>query len=145
MAKGKNQGSAKNPPSTSGNRTQATDLAPAKISRISWSYPEHAARTTRLITYCKDHNDFHLKLFLDSTEEATQQGWPRRQLTTSRDHTYQTLACAVFEHDSDPELKQVVVAHLTLFVAPMKRRFNTYVQHFVFYDLNHNASTDQSF
>ncbi|KIM66840.1 hypothetical protein SCLCIDRAFT_48456, partial [Scleroderma citrinum Foug A] len=89
-----------------------------------------AARTTRLITYCKDHNDFHLKLFLDSTEEATQQGWPRRQLTTSRDHAYQTLACAVFEHDSDPELKQAVVAHPTLFVAPMKRRFNTLCTHY---------------
>ncbi|KIM50589.1 hypothetical protein SCLCIDRAFT_145094, partial [Scleroderma citrinum Foug A] len=95
-----------------------------KISRISWSFPEHADWTTCLITYCKDNNDFRLKLFSDSTEEANQQGRTQRQLGTSRDNAYQTLACAVFEHDRDPELKQAAVSHPTLLVGPIKRRFN---------------------
>jgi len=126
MGKGKNRGGGENP-STSGKCSQATDSAPAKISRISWSYPEYAARTTRLITYCKDHDDFRVKLFSDSTEEASQQGRPQLQLATSKDHSYQTLVRAIFEHDSDPELKQAVLTHPTLFVAPIKQRFNTYV------------------
>ncbi|KIM66823.1 hypothetical protein SCLCIDRAFT_52758, partial [Scleroderma citrinum Foug A] len=66
-------------------------------------------RTTRLITYCKDNNDFHLKLFSDSTEEVNQQGRTRRQLGTSHNNAYQTLTRAVFEHDCDPELKQAAV------------------------------------
>ena len=118
MAKGKNKGCAENSPSLSGNHTP--DSVPTKISHISWSFPEHADRTTRLITYCKDNNDFRLKLFLDSTEEANQQGWTRHQLGTSHDNAYQTLMRVVFEHDCDPELKQAAVSHPTLFVGPIK-------------------------
>ena len=119
MAKGKNKGRAENSPSSSGNHTP--DSVPTKISHISWSFPEHADWTTRLITYCKDNNDFRLKLFSDSTEEANQQGRTRRQLGTSRDNAYQTLTHVVFEHDRDPELKQAAVSHPTLFVGPIKR------------------------
>ena len=143
MAKGKNKGRAENSPSSSGNQTP--DSVPTKISHISWSFPEHADRTTRLITYCKDNNDFRLKLFSDSTEEANQQGRTRHQLGTSCDNAYQTLARAVFEHDRDPDFKQAAVSHPTLFVGPIKRRFNMYVEHFIFCDLNRDASTDQSF
>ena len=123
--KGKNQGCSENHPSSSGSHTP--DLAPGKISCISWTFSEHVDQTTCLITYCKDNNDFCLKIFSNSTEDANQQGRSRHQLTISRDQAYQTLVRAVFEHDRDPELKQAVTTHPTLFVATIKQRFNMYI------------------
>ena len=121
----KNQGHSENHPSSSGSHTP--DSAPGKISRISWTFPEHADWTTRLITYCKDNNDFCLKIFSDSTKDVNQQGQLWRQLTVSHDQAYQTLARAVFEHDCDPELRQAITTHPTLFVEPIKQRFNRYI------------------
>ena len=142
MAKGKIRDMQTNYPSPSGSYT--TDLAPGEISCISWMFPEHAEQTTRLITYCKNNNDFHLKIFSGSTEDANQQGQPWRQLATTCNQAYQILVHAVFEHNHDPELRQAVTTHLTLFVASIKWQFNMYIQHLICYDLNCGASTNQS-
>ncbi|KIK25437.1 hypothetical protein PISMIDRAFT_73155, partial [Pisolithus microcarpus 441] len=83
------------------------------------------ARTARLISWCKTYPDTWIKLFSDSHQEAVNEGRQCQQMSAQKEVYFQQVADAVFTHDHDPHIRQLYAQYLSVFVKPIKSRFQS--------------------
>ncbi|KAF8128375.1 hypothetical protein EV363DRAFT_1104863, partial [Boletus edulis] len=86
-------------------------------------------RTNLLIVVCKNNLDFQLKLFSDSTQDATEQGRTHRQMSTNKDSYYQLIAKHVFTN-CDLAVQQTYHANPLAFIKTVKSHFAKYYNGF---------------
>ncbi|KAI6103977.1 hypothetical protein EV401DRAFT_1816297, partial [Pisolithus croceorrhizus] len=82
-------------------------------------------RTARLISWCKTYPDSRIKLFSDSHQEAVNEGRRRQQMSAQKEVYFQQVADAVFTHDHDPHIRQLYAQYPSVFVKPIKSRFQS--------------------
>ncbi|KAI6094976.1 hypothetical protein EDD16DRAFT_1465192, partial [Pisolithus croceorrhizus] len=81
--------------------------------------------TARLISWCKTYPDSCIKLFSDSHQEAVNEGRRRQQMSAQKEVYFQQVADAVFTHDHDPHIRQLYAQYPSVFVKPIKSRFQS--------------------
>ncbi|KAH7881985.1 hypothetical protein F5I97DRAFT_1832814 [Phlebopus sp. FC_14] len=95
----------------------------ASPDHILWT-DKHAPRTTHLIAYCKDNDDFPCKLFLGSTQDVNAEGRTRVQMSTTKDSYYLQVTQLIFSHDHNPKIREVFQANPLAFVKPIEHHFH---------------------
>ncbi|KAG1764279.1 hypothetical protein EV702DRAFT_938832, partial [Suillus placidus] len=64
-----------------------------------------SAHTSRLIAWCRDNEDAHIKLFSDSVKDAKDQDRKKKQSGTPKETYYLQLAGSIFANNEDPEMR----------------------------------------
>ncbi|KAG2049165.1 hypothetical protein BDR06DRAFT_847886, partial [Suillus hirtellus] len=78
-----------------------------------------SAHMEHLLAWCKENEDTHIKLFSDSTKDAKEQGWKKKQSGTLRDTFYLQVAQAIFSNNENMEVQQLFKEEPKAFIKPV--------------------------
>ncbi|KAI6146224.1 hypothetical protein BKA82DRAFT_3980732, partial [Pisolithus tinctorius] len=106
----------------------AKSVAKQPNIRIQWE-KAHAARTDRLIEWCKTHEAARKKLFSDSTQDAREEGRSKQQLRHGKNDIYVEIAKVIFSAgDESVEIRALAQDNPGIFAGPIRSRLDVLKQ-----------------
>ena len=97
-----------------------------RAPRIIWQGKRYDARTSRLISWCRENPADRIKLFSDSVGDAKEGGRSKIQAKASKSEYYLKIAKAVFDSvDEDPSIRAHFAQYPQDFIKPVAKRFAT--------------------
>ncbi|KAI5985599.1 hypothetical protein EDD15DRAFT_2200508 [Pisolithus albus] len=92
---------------------------------MDWVQEPHINRGFQSLNliWCKTYPETCIKLFLDSHQEAVSEVQQHQQMSMQKEVYFQQVANAIFMHDHNPHIQQLYAQYLSVFIKPIKNRF----------------------